>query len=314
MAIDKTIRAAGAVVTRGHGRDREYLLVHRNYRSDWSFPKGKLDPAESVAAAAVREVREETGFAIQLGMPLPTQSYKVEGAAKVVHYWHGEVLGGNFMANDEVDEVRWLSISAARELLTYKHDVDVLNAAEHAVPTSPLIVLRHTQAMKRADWSVSASNRSDRDAHRPLTAVGRIQAASLIPALAAFGISEVHSSDSTRCRDTVGPYATARSLAIDLEFTISEEQHTADPDAAQNRIVALASAAKPVVVCTHRPVLPTVMSALSSIFHVSEVLINMSESAEIFDPALSPGSMVVYHRNPLDLQQLLAVELHLHGV
>ena len=40
------ILAAGAVVTRGQGKSREYLVIHRGYRNDWTFPKGKVDPGE----------------------------------------------------------------------------------------------------------------------------------------------------------------------------------------------------------------------------------------------------------------------------
>src|SRR5512133_25266 len=65
------VRAAGAVVLR-KGR---VLLVHRPAYDDWSFPKGKLDRGESAPAAAVREVCEETGLRVRLGLPLSRQSY-----------------------------------------------------------------------------------------------------------------------------------------------------------------------------------------------------------------------------------------------
>ena len=54
------VLAAGAVVLRKHSDD--VLLVHRPKYDDWSFPKGKLDRGEHATAAAVREVREETGL------------------------------------------------------------------------------------------------------------------------------------------------------------------------------------------------------------------------------------------------------------
>ena len=307
MSTTNRIIAAGAAVTR-HGVDGvEYLLVHRGYRSDWTFPKGKPDPGEHIIGAAVREVREETGYAIKLGIPLPTQTYKTEGGLKDSHYWHAEVIGGEFVPNDEVDEIKWLPFESASKKLTYEHDKEVLTAARDAVHTNPFIIMRHTQAVKRADWSLYADELSVIDASRPLTSVGRMQANRLVDALAAYGVSKLHSSDSRRCRDTVSPYATARSLAITLEQSMSEERHTESPKKATARVVELASTSGPLVLCTHRPVLPSVMQTLSELFVLTD-----PEIKKAFDPALTPGSFVVYHRNANDLSQIVAIERHTH--
>jgi 8-oxo-dGTP diphosphatase len=304
-ATDKIV-AAGAVVTRPGAKGAEYLLVHRGYREDWTFPKGKVDPGEHVLTAAVREVREETGFAVQLGIPLPTQTYKVEGKLKDSHYWFGNLLAGEFVSNDEVDEIAWLTFEQATKRLTYEHDLEVLTAASAAKQTSPLMILRHTQSVKRAEWLLSSDGLSEIDASRPLTAVGRMQANSLVGALAAFGISEIHSSDSRRCRDTVGPFATARSLAVTLEKTVSEERHQEHPEKVRARVAELVRQSNPLVLCTHRPVMPTVMESLAESFKLE------SEVKRAFDPALTPGSMVVYHRDATDLSKVVSVERHLH--
>lgn len=306
MAATDKIIAAGAVVTRPSAKGTEYLLVHRGYRQDWTFPKGKVDPGEHVLTAAVREVREETGFAVQLGIPLPTQTYKVEGKLKDSRYWVGSLLAGEFVANDEVDEIAWLTFEDATKRLTYEHDLEVLTAASAAKETTPFIVLRHTQSVKRAEWLLSADSLAEIDASRPLTAVGRMQANSLVGALAAFGISEIHSSDSRRCRDTVGPFATARSLAVTLEKTVSEERHEKNPEKVRARVTELAAQSNPLVLCTHRPVMPTVMGSLSESFNLE------SEVKKAFDPALTPGSMVVYHRDSTDLSKVISIERHLH--
>jgi len=306
VALNKRIAAAGAVITRPGDQGTEFLLIHRHLRDDWTFPKGKVDPGENLVGAAVREVREETGFAIQLGMPLPTQHYQANGIPKDVNYWHATILKGEFSPNEEVDEIRWLTFDAAKALLTYAHDADVLLAASTAKPTSPLIVLRHTQAMKRAEWIATPIGASSTDAARPLTAVGRMQANTLVSALAAFGVTQVNSSDSRRCRDTVGPYASARSLSINFEPSVSEEQHLLDPMPAQQRVRDIATLSEPVVICTHRPVMPTVMAALSEVFSVE------MHGDQAFNPALTPGSIVVYHRDVENLSNILAVERHIH--
>ena len=69
------VRAAGALVWRERRGRLEVLLVHRPRYDDWSFPKGKVEPGESVRTCAVREVAEETGARIALGQPLETIRY-----------------------------------------------------------------------------------------------------------------------------------------------------------------------------------------------------------------------------------------------
>lgn len=298
------IRAAGAVITRGEGVAREFLVIHRGYRDDWTFPKGKVDPGEHLVGAAVREVREETGLAVRLGLPLPTQKYTVNGKAKHSHYWHAVALGGEFTPNDEVDEVRWLTYAEASALVTYEHDHEVLTAAAAAQISDPLVVLRHTQAMKRAEWALGDDTLHDRDTSRPLTAVGRMQAHNLVPVLAAFGVGTLHSSDSRRCRDTVSPYASARSLPIRLVPELSEEAHTTDPAAAVAFTQRLARNDSHATLCTHRPVMPTVMGALEVAFQWDD------PGKKAFDPTLTPGSLVVFHRDPANLSRLWTVERH----
>ena len=306
MAATDRIVAAGAVVTRAGKNEIEFLLIFRKYRGDWTFPKGKVDPGEHLLTAAVREVREETGFAVSLGVPLPTQTYEVDGLRKDSHYWVAQKLAGEFVPNDEVDEIAWLSLEQAKAKLTYKHDQEVLAAAANSISTIPLIILRHTQSVKRGDWLLSSDALSEADTSRPLTAVGRMQANSLVGALAAFGVAELHSSDSRRCRDTVGPYATGRSLPVVLEKTVSEERHKDHPERAIARVKELAEIPRALVLCTHRPVLPAVMESLSSIFTVE------NETKKTFDPAFTPGTMVVYHRDATNLRRIVSVERHQH--
>jgi 8-oxo-dGTP diphosphatase len=72
-----TIYAAGALLWREEKGKLLIALIHRSRHGDWSFPKGKVDPGETFPEAAVREIYEETGLKIRLGVPLPTAYYKV---------------------------------------------------------------------------------------------------------------------------------------------------------------------------------------------------------------------------------------------
>ena len=128
----RVLAAGGVVVRRGADGGVEVLLVHRPRYDDWSLPKGKCDPGEGFEATAVREVREETGYEVVVGEELaPTRYLDHKGRPKLVRYFSMEVRGGGFVANDEVDEIRWVAPDAARALLTYAHDRDLLAALPH---------------------------------------------------------------------------------------------------------------------------------------------------------------------------------------
>lgn len=130
------VRAAGGIVWRLGEQGIELVIVHRPKYSDWTFPKGKLDPGESDEAAAHREVLEETGFECVLGRELPSVRYRdAKARLKQVRYWEMTIASGEFEANDEVDELVWATIDDARKRLTHSHDIQVLEAfAKLATP------------------------------------------------------------------------------------------------------------------------------------------------------------------------------------
>ncbi len=251
----RLIRSAGAVVSRPGG---DVLLVHRPRYDDWSFPKGKLERGEHVVTAAVREVLEETGLQVRLGPALPTLRYPVNSGEKEVRYWTARVVGDDdvsgYRPNAEIDRVRWVPWAAARDLLTYPRDVGVLDAAEPLRRrTRPVLVLRHARARSRRRWA-------GEDSRRPLLAAGRDQAQRLVPLLAGLGVSDVLTSTSTRCVETVRPFLDAHAPRWQGTAELSEEGAPAD-----GRFPALEAALAgrdPLLVCTHRPVLPAVLRQL----------------------------------------------------
>ena len=120
------IDAAGGLVV----HDGRVLLVHRPRYDDWTFPKGKLDAGESFEDAAVREVEEETGVRCSLGRELPSTRYDVGERPKLVRYWLMTPESETpFEPNDETDELRWVALVDAAELLTYTRDRELLRIA-----------------------------------------------------------------------------------------------------------------------------------------------------------------------------------------
>lgn len=116
------IRAAGGVVV----RDGRVLVVHRPGHDDWSFPKGKLEAAESWEEAALREVAEETGLRCELGDYLGSAHYEVGEAPKEVRYYR-MTCNGDAAPATEVDELRWVTPEEAHALLTYDYDRTLLD-------------------------------------------------------------------------------------------------------------------------------------------------------------------------------------------
>src|SRR5690348_4299864 len=107
------VLAAGAICWRlgQDGAGLELLLVRSARWGDWSWPKGKLEAGESLPECAVREVLEETGVRVTLGVPLPTVSYVLpDGRDKAVRYWAGQVLDQTPQSPDaaELTDVAWL--------------------------------------------------------------------------------------------------------------------------------------------------------------------------------------------------------------
>lgn len=277
--MGKVIPAAGGIVWRksGPAGSIEVLLVHRPRYDDWTFPKGKADPDEVLAVTAVREIAEETGYRVRLVHPLPEVNYQVRGGLKKVEYWICRTVDDEttFQPNREVDRIKWFTPRDARKKLTYEHDRRLLEAfedlaAEKRHRSRTLILLRHTKAVSRAKFDGD-------DMDRPLTAEGQDHAKLLVPILSAFGTRRIVSSPATRTVQTVDPYVAATGELLELDDRLTEGSPAGQVERA---LESLLGTKRPTLVCTHRPVLPDLYTALG---------VNGS--------ALAPGSaLVVHHR------------------
>lgn len=271
----KPVLAGGAVVTRQHPtRGTEVVVVHRQRYDDWSLPKGKVENGESVPAAAVREVFEETGVRVRLGVPLDTVCYDLTKPARPDLSKHGKVLSGikkvsywgatstseiKRAPDHEVDVVSWLPVRAALGRLSYAADHFLLEQYLEQPVTTPLIIVRHAKAMDRKDWS-------KKDSARPINAQGRRQSRLLVPVLGAYGVERLVSSTSVRCLSTLQPYAETSKQKVRTYPGLTEEEGAHDPKGVakivrQVRASTLRSG-RPTAICVHRPVLPHILEAL----------------------------------------------------
>lgn len=296
--MTKPLLAAGTVCWRRvptpEGERIMVLLIHRHKQRDISFPKGKLDPGESMPQAAVRETEEETGLAVHLGINLGTIEYALKaGGQKTVQYWAAEVSEeavqrSTFVPNNEVDAIEWVPLEKAKKRLSYDPDRGILAVfrrlmERNAGETFSLILLRHAKAEPR-------SERFPKDRLRPLSDVGEEQAELLIPTLAAFGPQRIISSNAERCMSTVAPIAAHLKKTVRVHEGLSQEAwDRGDSYDLRTAIGKAVRKGKNAIICTHRPVLPDAARELA-LATGSLPGDYLREAAE-----LPPGGFSVFH-------------------
>ncbi|HOA87134.1 MAG: NUDIX domain-containing protein [Microbacteriaceae bacterium] len=264
---DTAVYAAGAVVWRLIDGKPLILVIHRTAYADVTLPKGKVDPGETLAETAVREVYEETGIAVALGVPVGVSRYQLPGKRqKIVHYWAAEarekaIRASQFVPNKEIAALEWVSIKRARQYLSYPVDVEILEnfaslVASGVLRTFPIIALRHAKAASRFDWD-------GEDASRPLTARGARQAAAIAGPLRAFGVRRIISSTAVRCVTTVTPLAAALGRTITRTDAISQDAWESGEADVRGVVGARVRAGKPAVLCSHGPVLPDILTEIA---------------------------------------------------
>jgi 8-oxo-dGTP diphosphatase len=289
-----TVRAAGALLWRGAGDDLEVLLVHRPKYDDWSWPKGKLDDGETWPGAAVREVLEETGLHVDLGVPLPQAVYEIGADGryrpKLVQYWAAREVAGDGELANEIDEVAWLPVRRARDRLHYKRDRVQLKALvalseRGRLDTWPLLLVRHARSVPRRRWNGD-------DARRTLDESGQEQAQRLVPILQAYGVRRVITSDAERCAATVAPYARLAGQRLLGRHSLSEEGFDDDADRSLRQLDKVIAKGEAAAVCTHRPLLPALLRQLAKHTDDAPVRGALHESASA---GLLKGEALVAH-------------------
>lgn len=264
---ETAVYAAGGVVWRVVDGKLRVLLIHRTRYRDITLPKGKVDPGETLAETAVREIHEETGIRVALGVALGVSHYQLPSKKqKIVHYWSAQatepaIRASVFVPNKEIAALEWASLKKARELLSYPVDIEILDGFARLVDdgvleTFPLIVLRHAKAVSRERWSKA-------DAKRPLSGKGTRQAAGLVGPLSSFGALRIISSPAERCMATVAPLAASLGRRVEPTALLSQDAWEGGRSDPRTVIGERVRARKPAVLCSHGPVLPDILTEIA---------------------------------------------------
>ena len=117
----KIVVAAGGLVWRSTREGRELIVIRRRRHEDWTLPKGKVKPGESWLQCALREVREETGFDVEVESHAGWVCYDTGDITKVVRFWNMKPVDeSRFESSEEVLSVHWLTPVEALKRLTHE--------------------------------------------------------------------------------------------------------------------------------------------------------------------------------------------------
>jgi phosphohistidine phosphatase SixA len=214
----------------------------------------------------------------RFGPPGPHVEVHGQGGVPGGWFWPVEVLGGP-------DSLDW------------RLPGDVEARAEQAAAVTgelaavrQVVLVRHARAGQRSQWDGP-------DAERPLDERGRAQAAALAGLLTAYAVERIHSSDSRRCLETVGPLGAALGLPVLAEPLLSEDGSARDPAGAGQVLSDLVARPGQAVVCTQRKTLDRVLA---------EVLTGLGiETGPVEAPR--KGGLLVLHL-PVDARGTASVE------
>jgi len=264
---ETAVYAAGGVLWRIVDEKILVLFIHRTRYRDVTLPKGKVDPGEMLAETAAREIFEETGIRVSLGVPVGVSRYYLPNKRqKIVHYWAAEatdaaIRASAFLPNKEIAALEWVPLKKAAARLSYPVDVEIIEyfsrlVDEGVLRTFPIIALRHAKALSREEWK-------GKDAARPLSPRGKKQANSIVGPLLAFGARRIITSPAVRCVKTVAPLSAALGRKIDKTALISQDAWEEGKSDARTVVGERVRTRKPAVLCSHGPVLPEILTEIA---------------------------------------------------
>jgi 8-oxo-dGTP diphosphatase len=284
-----TIAAGGVIWRKNTKNEIEVVLIHRQRYDDWSLPKGKIEPGETLMTCAYREIVEETDLNIKLGPYIGEVEYFVPDGLKRVSYWAASLAGDQkpFTANEEVDSMDWFTLEEAADKATRDSDREILEKFDDSpYETSALVMLRHAKALAREEWQ-------GEDEDRPLDILGQQQARRMHSIYQVYGLQQIHTSDAVRCLDTIAQLARIDEINPIITSAVSEYTWKKNKDKAIDYAKDLIKNNEQILLCSHNPVLPRMMEKLTK-----------KIDFDYPDNKLLPGEAWVLHHDKKEVLQI----------
>ncbi len=107
------VPCVGAVIVDTAGRLLLIRRAHAPAAGRWSLPGGRVEAGETAERAVVREVAEETGLAVTVGVEVGVvRRPTADGREYVIRDFRAEPVGGTLRAGDDAADARWCDAAA----------------------------------------------------------------------------------------------------------------------------------------------------------------------------------------------------------
>jgi 8-oxo-dGTP pyrophosphatase MutT (NUDIX family) len=132
--------SGGAVISVRDGVPYVAMIATRG-KTRWGLPKGAVAPGETSEAAALREVREETGLEAQIVKPLDTIEYFFRAGDTLIHkrvdFYLMTHTGGDLKPQlSEVDDVEWVELNEAIRRASFASEKKLLESVQQELEPS----------------------------------------------------------------------------------------------------------------------------------------------------------------------------------
>lgn len=126
-------KSCGAVVYRKKGEIFYFLLLKHRSGNHWSLAKGHVNPGETEAQTALREIEEETGLHVDLlpGFRTQIRYAPYPGVEKDVVFFLAKTTKKKLkLQKSEIIHAVWLELEDALKLIPHQDTAQVLSRAQ----------------------------------------------------------------------------------------------------------------------------------------------------------------------------------------